>query len=264
MPAYNAEKYIGEAIESILNQTFKDFEFIIIDDCSTDRTWEIIQGYIKKDSRIIALKNEKNLRISATLNRGIEIAKGKYIARMDADDWSYPDRLQKQYEFMESNLDVGISGGTMEVCDENLIKMGYRKYNLNDYSIRKKIFRYSPFSHPLIIFKTELLKKYNFQYDPILVAAQDYDLYFKIGRISKFGNLDDILIKYRIVGTSISITKARVQEKNTLYIRLKAIFEYGYEMGVGDKIYFIGQFLSMYIIPQKVKIYVFIFFRNRK
>ena len=184
MPAYNAEKYIGEAIESILNQTFKDFEFIIIDDCSTDKTWEIILDYSKKDDRIIALRNEKNLKISATLNKGIEIVKGKYIARMDADDWSYPDRLQKQHEFMEKNLEVGISGGTIEVCDENLKVLNKRAYNLTDEEIRKKIFRYSPFCHPATIYKTVLAQKNYYNLD--LETAEDYDFYFRVDCLCRF------------------------------------------------------------------------------
>jgi glycosyltransferase involved in cell wall biosynthesis len=264
MPAYNAEKYIGEAIESILNQTFRDFEFIIVDDYSTDRTWEIIQKYAKKDERIVPMKNDKNLRISRTLNKGLNLAKGKYIARMDADDWSYPDRFQKQFNFMEANPEIGISGGTMEVCDKKLvrIKKSYRKYNLTDKEIRKKIFRYSPFCHPLVMFRAEVLKKYNFYYGPALAIAEDYDLYFKIGMVSKFGNLEDILAKYRIVDDGTSVSKSRIQERLTLYIRIKAVFEYGYRMSFNDKLYFLGQFLSMFMIPQKFKIDLFNFFRN--
>ena len=262
MPAYNAEKYISEAIESILNQTFSDFELVIIDDCSTDKTWEIIQGYTNKDKRIVTVKNEENLKISHTLNKGFDLAKGKYIARMDADDWSYPDRLQKQFDFMENNPEIGVSGGTMEVCDEELIKKGYRKYNLSDTEIRKKLFRYSPFCHPLVIFKKEILLKNNFYYGPVLANAEDYDLYFKIGSVSKFGNLSDVLIKYRVVGTGTSISKARIQERLTLYIRMKAVFEYGYKMSSVDKMYFVFQFLSMFIIPQKLKIWLFNVLRN--
>jgi glycosyltransferase involved in cell wall biosynthesis len=256
MPAYNTEKYISEAIESILNQTFRDFEFIIIDDCSTDGTWEIIQEYAKIDNRIIALRNEKNLKICKTLNRGIEIAKGKYIARMDADDWSYPDRLEKQFKFMEENADIAISGGTMEVCDEKLKVLNQRKYNLTDEKIRKKLFRYSPFSHPLVIYKTELAEKIN-GYDEFFYVAQDYDFYFRIGRQGKFANLKDRLLKLRTHPKSSSLKQARIQEKFTLTIRKKAVREYGYKMSLVDKLYFVGQYLSMFIIPLKIKIWLF-------
>lgn len=266
MPAYNAEKYIGEAIESILNQTFNDFEFIIIDDCSTDRTWEIIQQYAKKDGRILSLQNDKNLKLSATLNRGIGLAKGKYIARMDADDWSYPDRLKKQVDFMEEHLEIGISGGTMEVCDVNLVTQGYRQYDLTDAVIRRNIFKYSPFSHPLIILRADVFKEdvFGSRIEYNLGFVEDYELYFRIGNLSQFGNLKDVLLKYRVVGTGISESKARRQEQLTLYVRLKAVFEFGYQMRCVDKLYFLCQLLSMYIISQKIKIKMFRFFRDNK
>ncbi|EAJ7443814.1 glycosyltransferase family 2 protein, partial [Campylobacter jejuni] len=100
MPCYNRQEYIVDAIESILNQTYSNFEFIIIDDCSTDNTYEIVKKYAENDKRIIVLKNEKNQGIVYALNRGFSIAKGKYIARMDDDDISLPNRLEKQVEYM--------------------------------------------------------------------------------------------------------------------------------------------------------------------
>ena len=108
MPAYNAEKYIAESIESILSQTFTDFEFIIINDASTDSTKEIIESF--QDSRIILINNEQNLGVAKSLNIGIATAKGKYIARMDADDISLPERFQTQFNFMEKNPDIDICG----------------------------------------------------------------------------------------------------------------------------------------------------------
>src|SRR3989338_6124930 len=95
MPAYNAGKYIGEAIESILHQTFTDFELVIVDDGSTDNTWDIIQEYKKTDNRIVAIKNDKNIKLALTLNKGIGLCKGTYVVRMDANDYSYPDRIEK-------------------------------------------------------------------------------------------------------------------------------------------------------------------------
>ena len=261
MPVYNTEKYIAEAIESILSQTFKDFEFIIVDDCSTDKTLEIIQKYAKIDNRIIALRNEKNLKICKALNKGIEIAKGKYIARMDADDWSYSDRLEKQFKFMEENSEIGISGGTMKVCDEKLKVLNQRRYNLSDKEIRKKLFRYSPFSHPLVIIRKNILDKAGF-YNPDLVYAEDYDLYFRIGKFSKFGNLKDVILKYRMLENNSTSEKLKEMELKTLEIRKKAVKEYGYKMGLIDKLYSIGQYLSIFIIPSKMKIWMFNKLRN--
>ena len=117
MPAYNAEKYIGLAIQSILDQTYRDFEFIILDDCSKDHTWEIIQKYAQKDKRIRAIHNNINLKIAETLNKGLKECKGKYIVRKDADDWSYPNRIEKQVD-MEKNPEFLFLRITL-VCNEN-------------------------------------------------------------------------------------------------------------------------------------------------
>lgn len=261
MPAYNTEKYVGEAIESVLNQTFKDFEFIIIDDGSTDKTWEIIQEYAKKDNRIVALKNETNLKICKTLNRGIEIAKGKYIARMDADDWSYPDRLERQFVFMESNPNVVISGGTMEVCDESLNVLNRRRYNLTDTEIRKKLFRYSPFCHATTIMKTELVKSVQ-GYNSELHGAEDYDLYFRLGSYGHFANLADVLYKMRVNTNGICLSDIKKQEYLTLFIRIKSIVEYGYQMGWLDKLYLVGQYISTYLLPPRLKYRLFNLLRS--
>ena len=112
MPNYNAWKYISEAIQSILNQDFTDFEFIIIDDCSTDNSWEIIQEFAKKDERIVALRNDENLKICKTLNKGIEIAKWEYIARMDSDDIAMDIWLENVYQKMKKLVFVGVIFGS--------------------------------------------------------------------------------------------------------------------------------------------------------
>src|SRR3989344_5781814 len=115
MPAYNARKYIGEAIESILNQTFKDFEFIIINDCSTDKTKKIIEEYANKDARIKLINNATNLGLTKSLNIGLKEARGEYVARLDADDVALPERLEKQYEFMEKNKETTLVGAWAEI-----------------------------------------------------------------------------------------------------------------------------------------------------
>jgi hypothetical protein len=163
---------------------------------------------------------------------------------------------------MEAHPEVGVSGGTMEVCDEDMKRIGYRKYNLVDTEIRKKLFRYSPFCHPLVIFRKNIIEDRALEYGPVLAIAEDYDLYFRIGQTSKFGNLEDVLIKYRMVEKGTSMSKARIQETLTLYIRLKAVIEYGYSMTYTDKLYFATQYLSMLFIPSKMKIRLFNLLRN--
>ena len=257
MPAYNAEKHLDISIQSILSQTFKSFEFIIVDDRSTDNSWNIIKKYEKTDNRIIALRNTKNLRTTKTLNRGLKVAKGKYIVRMDADDWSYPNRLEKQYVFMEKHPKVGVSGGAIEICDKNLKVINIRKYPKNDMQARKIIFRYSPFAHPATIWRTTAINKVG-GYNENIPLSQDLDLYFRIGKICQFANLDSIILKLRTHNDSSSIIKGRYQEQFALYTRIKAFLEIGgYEMTFTDKVYNFFQMISMIIIPPKIKFWIF-------
>ncbi len=263
IPAYNAEKYLGEAIDSILNQTFTDFECIIIDDCSTDSTWKIIQKYAKKDSRIVGVKNEKNLGIAGNLNKAISLSKGKYLARMDADDWTYPERFEKQVSFLDSNLEVGIVGGAMEVYNESLDQVLYaRSYYADDTSLRKYIFKQSPFSHPCIMYRKEVIQ--DNIYNDKLSPTEDYDFYFRVGKRYKFANLSDIVLKYRTSETQSSSAKANRQQYLTLYIRLKALVEYGYKASTKDILSSVFQLILIPILPNSVKVVLFNFLRQRR
>lgn len=263
MPVYNSEAYIRYAIESILNQTFSDFEFIIIDGASKDKSYEITQKYAQNDGRIVSLKTDENIGLIETLNMAIRIARGKYIARMDADDISLLDRLSKQFEYMEKNPEIGISGGTMQIVDMNGRVIGQRSYHLKDEEIRKNIFRHSPFSHPLIIIRKSVLDKAGF-YDPEYNDAEDYELYFRIGKYAKFGNLVDILLKYRVHKNSVTISKIKKMEARTLEIRKKYSNGNGYSMTLFDEACNLVIHGSKYFVPYKIKIWIFNFIRNDK
>lgn len=263
MPAYNAEKYIAEAIESILNQTFKDFELIIINDCSTDETWNLIQKYSKLDNRIKSFQNTSNLKLSKTLNRGIDLANGKYIARMDADDVSMPERLQKQFDYMEQHPDVGIIGSTMEIMNADGKIIGKRRYGLIDAQIRRNMYRYSPFCHPAIMIRKSILElagKYDERWNP----AEDYELYFRIGKYSKFANLEDSLLRYRILLKSMTMGLTNKMYWKTVEIRRKYSDQDPYKMGLADKIYNLLQIITMCCVPPNLKIRLFNLIRNSK
>lgn len=261
IPAYNAEKYIDEAIQSIVDQTFIDWELIVINDGSKDETLDKLREWERKDSRIIVLNNEVNLKLCKTLNRGILECKGGYIARMDADDISIKDRLEKQVNFLDQNKEVGIVGGGMYVCDENMNIKNIRSYRGGDKEIRKILFRYSPFCHPAVMIRKSILEEVG-GYDEKMAPTEDIDLWFRLAKITKLANLQDVILKYRVLPTSESQSKARLQEMKTLYTRLKAVFEYGYKISKTDTWYNIAQFLSMFIIPQKFKFWIFNFLRK--
>ena len=139
MPAYNAENFIGEAIESILSQSFTAIELIVIDDCSADKTFEVAARYANKDRRVRLMKNSENLGIAGNRNKAIGLVNTRYLAWQDADDISMCQRLKLQFEFLEKNLAVGIVGGSMEIFTDKKI-LRYRYYPLTDKVIRKKIF----------------------------------------------------------------------------------------------------------------------------
>lgn len=261
IPAYNAEKYIAKSIESILNQTFTDFELIIIDDCSTDETYAIIIEYAKKDNRIVVLKNEKNLGIAGNRNKGISLAKGEYIVWQDADDISMPERISKQFNFMESHPEVGIVGGFLEFFEDKKGTTGVRKYSDNDQILRKNIFRFSPVAQPTAMIRKEILDQvgeYNLKYPP----AEDIDMSFRIGEKSKFSNIQEVLLRYREHPSSATFTRLRKIELSTLEIRKKYSKSPKYKMTCFDRIYNFLQLLSIYLISPKLKIKIFNLIRN--
>lgn len=261
LTVYNAENYVGIAIESILKQSFTDFELIAVDDCSTDKSWDIVQQYMKQDSRVIAKRNEVNLGGCKTLNVGLKLAKGKYIARLDNDDWSYPNRLEKQFDFLEAHPDVGIVGGVMEIMNQHGEVTGKRKYNISDQEIRNKIFFYSPFSHPLVMIRKSILDKVG-SYDPAYAPADDYELYFRIGNESQFANLPDVIMRYRVIPSSITFMQTKKMELATINVRNQYSKNPNYNFTLVDKIYNTFQFFSIYIVPSRLKIYLFNLLRN--
>jgi glycosyltransferase involved in cell wall biosynthesis len=260
MPAYNAENYISEAIEGILVQTFRDFEFIICDDCSKDKTWQIIQDYVKKDNRIRAIQNENNLGIAGNRNKLLSLAQGDYIVWQDADDISMPKRLEVQYHFMELHPEVGIAGGWLQFFSEKG-DGGIRKYAEDDKSLRSKIFRYSPVAQPAAIVRKKCLDEagwYDLKYPP----SEDLEMSFRIGKKHQFANIPQVLIRYRENLTSATFTKLKTMELNAIEIRWKYARMSYYSMTFTDKIYNWLQFISVYFIPPKLKIRLFNLLRN--
>ncbi len=215
MPVYNAERHLAEAIESILNQSFTDFEFLIINDGSIDRSEEIILSFI--DSRIRYIKNKSNLKLIKTLNRGIQLCKGKYIVRMDADDISHPERIQKQVEFMESNPDIGICGSWFETFGE--VENSIIKYKETHDEIMTKMFYQCHFCHPSIIIRSELFEDSEMSFDENYPHAEDYDFYLNVSKKWKFHNLQEVLLKYRIHNESVSNKNKSIQTENSLKIK---------------------------------------------
>lgn len=205
MSVYNTnERYLREAIESILNQTHKNLEFVIIDDKSEPWCRKIIDSYT--DKRIIVLSNETNIGLTASLNRGMKQATGKYIARMDSDDVSYKDRLSKQLSYMEKNQNIDISASIAALVHEGRIinySGLYRKFDVEKIRIQMS-FSNVPFVHPTVIFRKSFLEQNNLCYDETIKKAQDYNMWVRCLEYGTLSVLQEVLLDYRIHGEQIS------------------------------------------------------------
>ena len=200
MPVYNVEKYIAESIESLLAQTYSDFEILIINDGSTDKTQSVIDSYLEKDSRIKCITRE-NRGLISSLNEGFEKIDSKYIARMDGDDLCHPQRLEFQMKFMEENPDVGLCGTNMRLFDKVSKDVNYP---FTDGEIKANIIFTPPFCHGAILFRKDVIDRYNLRYDADFVDCEDYKLWLDLSDKVKFANLPLILYFYRRHGKSVS------------------------------------------------------------
>jgi glycosyltransferase involved in cell wall biosynthesis len=214
MAAYNASGYIEESICSILNQTFGDFELIIIDDGSTDDTALVVKKF--KDSRIRFIQNDGNKGLPFTRNRLLELGKGEYIAILDSDDVAYPDRFQLQLNFFSSHPEVALCGGHGKIINENGIEADKKIIVPTSDSINMQILFGNPFINSSTMFKTQVFRELNGYRD--FALAEDFDLFIRISEKYKVANIDAFLVKYRIHGENITIKRSEDQEKNELKI----------------------------------------------
>ena len=196
MGAYNEEKNIAKCIKSIIAQTYINWEFIICNDCSKDKTKDILESFCLEDKRIIVLNNEKNMRLAASLNRCLEAAKGKYIARMDADDESLPERLEKQVQYLEEHHDIDCVGTARIIFDETGdigVRIG------NEHPKKDDLLFTTPFAHPTIMMKASVYKALGgYTVSRKTMRAEDLDLWFRFyGKGYKGYNIQTPLYRYK-------------------------------------------------------------------
>ena len=204
MSVYNAKMFLEEAIKSILNQSFTDFEFLIVDDCSNDGSKKILDLYAQKDSRIKIFTNKENLRLTKNLNKLIEMSNGEYIARMDADDISLSERFNEQIKYFEDHLEVDILGTFSENISNNGTVTGKRKVPITHKEIVKLLPILNPLSHPTVMFRTSALKLIG-GYDERYRTSQDFYLWYKaVEKGLKINNIPSVLFQYRMDDDYIS------------------------------------------------------------
>jgi len=219
MPVYNGERHLNEALDSVLNQTFKDFEFLIINDGSADESVKIIEKYC--DARIRLVHNEKNLQLIATLNKGIQLARGEYIARMDCDDVCLPQRLEKQITFMDQHRDVGVCGSWISIFSEK--SRSTWQPPTDSEEISALLFFDTGVAHPSVIMRTKYFVDNGLYYDPSFIHAEDYELWTRAIEYFKFANIPEILLCYRQTSGQISQIFNDVQKENATIVRLRQL-----------------------------------------
>ncbi len=195
MPVYNSEDFVNDAIKSVLNQSFTNFELLIYDDCSTDNSLTIIHSFI--DPRIKVFTKEKNNGYTDSLIQGVKRARGKYIARMDSDDFCYPERFETQLRILESNPNIGIIGSAIDVLkNESVIDKWI--YPANDDDIKMHLLINSPFAHPSVMIRRSILIENNLNYDLSYEPCEDYKLWTEILKHSEGRNVSKPLMQYRL------------------------------------------------------------------
>jgi len=226
MPVRNAGSFLMEAVESILSQTYKNLELIVINDASTDGSLKILASF--KDKRIRIFSNKKQLGVTKSANIAIPKARGEYIARMDADDVSFPTRIAKQVAFLKKNKKVVAVGAQCELINSSGVKIGEKLFPLNDLKIRKMIFSSVPVQQPALMVAAGRLPKNFVWYDENLSSAEELELLFKLFEYGEIRNLDGFLLRYRIHKGNTSLKNPKETFYLTLKTRIKAISKYGY------------------------------------
>lgn len=215
IPCYNVEKYVEESIRSILDQTYKNIEIIAIDDCSKDNTLKILQELAEKDNRIQVIKNEENLKLIATLNKGISLCNGDYIARMDADDISLPTRIEEEVNFLENNKDHDIvSCQFYTFVSDRPGKKSLHHNPLRNEDLQAYLLFKSGICHPAVLIRKRVFTELNLKFEKEYLHVEDYALWSKAIYLTKLANIEKPLLLYRIHQTQVSTLNEELQTEN--------------------------------------------------
>ena len=255
MPVYNRSAYVAEAIESILAQTYNHFELLIIDDCSTDNSWDIISGYRKRYTLIIkAFRLKKNLGGggSGAINFGFKKSSGQFIALMDSDDISHPDRLEKQIQYLLKHPLTIMVGSQVNVINHTGTIIGNKKLPLNHRQIYKQFSIIHPMVPPSCLIRKSLLPTSKRFYEIRFGLDDDYYNSFKFLNCGKFANLKDCFLDYRVHFDNCSFRHLKKNFFNTLKIRLIAIKELRYRPSFTSLLLILPQILIAFLVPEKL------------
>jgi hypothetical protein len=220
LATWNDLRFLPGAVQSILDQTLADFQFVIVDDGSTDQTVRYLDSL--DDPRVRTMRLSSNAGLAAALNAGLEECRGIFIARMDADDIAEPDRLRRQVEFLEDQPEIGVVGCSRLLIDEDAMPISRAPAMTDDLSIRWKCLLGNPLAHPTVMLRREVLDRHALRYDPTYRSAQDYELWTRLLPLTRAANLAEPLLRYRIRSSSISRSRHAEQLANHDRIALQA------------------------------------------
>lgn len=252
LPVYNASRFLKKAIESVQRQSYQDIEIICVDDASTDLSYRIIRNLAKKDKRIKAYRLKNHSGASETANFAIQKAKGKFIARMDADDIMLRDRLNKQVKFLIANPEIIAVGGQCSRIDEHGHTLGIKSFPLDHESIRSLLFRAVPIQQPTLMVNTSRLPSNFHWYRKALVIGEDYDLYYRLLQYGKLANLSAVILRYREHKNNLTLSS---QKRTFWYIwksRFIALTRYGYVPDIFSMINVAIQTILVILLPDRV------------
>lgn len=230
IPCFNAETYLVDAINSILNQTYKNLEIICIDDGSTDNTFEVLKSFLQVDERIKVYKNEKNIKLIQTLNKGIDIASGEYIARMDADDIAYPEKFEKQIRYLIDN-NLQLCGTYTYFLFSNNNRKKHKTSAIHNNSIKLTSLFDSPLIHPTVLGESFVFKQNKYIDSPKNYLIEDFELWQRmLNQNIRIGVLPEFLFEYRINPTGVSQSQMKLQKMNHLQLISKKLNDSRHEM----------------------------------
>lgn len=229
IPVFNAEKFIKEALMSMVNQTYQNLEIVVVDDCSTDESWKIVSELSKKYANIKIARNSTNSGIAKTVNRAIRLTKGEYLARLDADDIAMPYRISQELLYLQSHPDVVAVGGQCQIIDENSRLTGFKNFPLSFEQIYKFIYFYVPLQQSTLMVARKRLPRRAVYYREDMVIAEEIELFFQMFQYGKVENLPDYLVLYRLHSNNNSFKNVKRIFWLTLVCRVRAVLRYGYK-----------------------------------
>jgi glycosyltransferase involved in cell wall biosynthesis len=264
MTAYNAERYVGQAIKSIIKQTYDTWELVIVDDGSTDKTLDVVKKYAKADKRIRVFQSEKNSGPSHASNLGLSKVKGNLVARMDADDISHPLRLEKQVAYFERYPETVVLGGTCTLIDGNGNYLGMKTFPIGHVPIYQALYRMNPIQHPACMINLSLLPNNKLVYHNGSMLAHDLEMLFEVAQYGQLANMEDVLLYYRQHSASLSLKNPKETFAATLEVRKKAIKRYGYKPNLKSQIIHLMQKLLVFCLPTSMIYPLFTLLRTGK